>query len=154
MLHWHDLNSRYGFSDGDVYPDGVMETRRVYMFAINKAAEAAGSDYRVVRCDNGGIHNQTLISIIKAHEFVNPPGPRGEPMYATDLDSAVHPEFENDDLIYRLTDVGFRKAVEWAFRAGLDGYVVPKGSGYHIDASGLATTMSSVKLLAVANPDH
>lgn len=61
MRFWDDMQTKYGFSDGDATPDGVEVYRTVYIRAVNRLAEQLGSQVRAVAYDRFGVHNSCLI---------------------------------------------------------------------------------------------
>ncbi len=63
MRFWEDMQSKWGFSDGNAVPDGVEVYREVYIRAVNKLAEQLGSNVRLVAYDRFGVHNWCLIMI-------------------------------------------------------------------------------------------
>lgn len=63
MRFWEDMQSKYGFSDGEAMPDGIEVYRDVYIRAVNQLAEQLGSGVRVVAFNRAGVHNWCLILI-------------------------------------------------------------------------------------------
>jgi hypothetical protein len=61
MRFWEDMQSKYGFSDGNAVPDGVEIYREVYIRAVNQLAEQLGSRVRAAAYDRFGVHNWCLI---------------------------------------------------------------------------------------------
>jgi len=61
MRFWEDMQSKWGFSDGNAVPDGIEVYREVYIRAVNKLAEQLGSSVRLVAYDRFGVHNWCLI---------------------------------------------------------------------------------------------
>ncbi|MBL8166193.1 MAG: hypothetical protein JNJ61_29690 [Anaerolineae bacterium] len=61
MRFWEDMQSKWGFSDGDAVPDGVEVYREIYIRAVNQLAEQLNSSVRVVAYDRVGVHNWCLI---------------------------------------------------------------------------------------------
>ncbi|MDX1991064.1 MAG: hypothetical protein SF029_01660 [bacterium] len=61
MRFWEDMQSKWGFSDGNAVPDGIEVYREIYIRAVNKLAEQLGSSVRLVAYDRFGLHNWCLI---------------------------------------------------------------------------------------------
>jgi|GEM_PF-1390612 hypothetical protein len=61
MRFWEEMQSKYGFSDGNVVPDGADLYRTVYIRAVNQLAEQLNSRVRAVAYDRAGVHNWCLI---------------------------------------------------------------------------------------------
>ncbi len=61
MRFWEDMQSKYGFSDGEAMPDGIEVYREVYIRAVNQLAEQLDSSVRVVAYNRAGVHNWCLI---------------------------------------------------------------------------------------------
>lgn len=61
MRYWDDMQTKFGFSDGDAVPPDAEARRAVYVQAINALATRLGSAYRVAAWDRGGMHNSCLI---------------------------------------------------------------------------------------------
>ncbi|MBI1281309.1 MAG: hypothetical protein GC179_24495 [Anaerolineaceae bacterium] len=61
MRFWEDMQSKYGFSDGEAMPDGIEVYREVYIRAVNQLAEQLNSGVRVVAFNRAGVHNWCLI---------------------------------------------------------------------------------------------
>ena len=61
MRFWEDMQSKYGFSDGEAMPDGIDVYREVYIRAVNQLAEQLNSSARVVAFNRAGVHNWCLI---------------------------------------------------------------------------------------------
>ncbi|MBI5668426.1 hypothetical protein FBR02_06730 [Anaerolineae bacterium CFX9] len=65
MRFWQDMQSKWGFSDGDAVPDGIEVYRTIYIRAVNQLAEQLGSSVRAAAYDRFGVHNWCLILIYK-----------------------------------------------------------------------------------------
>lgn len=61
MKYWEDMQSKYGFSDGEAVPEGAEVYREVYIAAVNAMAEKLGCAQRAVPYDRPGVHNWCLI---------------------------------------------------------------------------------------------
>jgi hypothetical protein len=65
MRFWDDMQTKYGYSDGDATPDGVEVYRTVYIRAVNRLAEQLGSRVRAVAYNRFGVHNSCLIILYR-----------------------------------------------------------------------------------------
>ncbi len=61
MRYWEDMQSKWGFSDGNAIPDGIEAYRTVYVQTVNRLAEQLGSTVRAVAYDRPGVHNWCLL---------------------------------------------------------------------------------------------
>lgn len=61
MRFWEDMQSKWGFSDGDAIPTGIEAYRTVYIRAVNRLAEQLDSQVRAVAFNRAGLHNFCLI---------------------------------------------------------------------------------------------
>lgn len=61
MRFWEDMQSKWGFSDGDAVPEGIEVYREIYIRAVNQLAEQLGSSVRIVAYDRFGVHNWCLV---------------------------------------------------------------------------------------------
>lgn len=61
MRYWEEMQSKWGFNDGEAIPEGVEYYRTVYIRAINRLAEQLGSQVRAVAFNRSGVHNFCLV---------------------------------------------------------------------------------------------
>lgn len=61
MKYFEEMRTKRGFSDGNAIPEGVEEYRKVYIAAINKAAEKFDTKLEAYPYDRQGLHNHCLI---------------------------------------------------------------------------------------------
>jgi hypothetical protein len=66
MRYWEDLNSKWGFGDGDDVPPDARALRHVYVREINRLAAKLKSKVRLIAYDGGGMHNNARILRISA----------------------------------------------------------------------------------------
>ncbi len=64
MKYWDQMQSKYGFEDGDAVPGGIEVYRRAYILAVNALAAAKGSHVRVIPYDRPGCHNWCLVGFV------------------------------------------------------------------------------------------
>lgn len=69
MRFWNDMQSKYGFGDGDAVPDGVEVYRAVYIRAVNQLAAQLGSAVRATAYDRAGVHNWCLVLFYRAEDL-------------------------------------------------------------------------------------
>lgn len=60
MQYFNEMNSKYGFSDGDTIPSEAVECRTVYVKVLNKLLERFNSLSRILPFDRTGCHNWCL----------------------------------------------------------------------------------------------
>lgn len=100
MDYWEEMNSKWGFSDGEAVPPDAEQRREVYVTAINRLAERLGSAYRVEAYDRPGMHNWCLI-----------------------LNVAVGKTREDTLQGQERSDAALEEAIEIASLMNLDGYI-------------------------------
>jgi hypothetical protein len=61
MRFWDDMQSKWGFNDGEAIPEGVEAYRTVYIRAVNRFAEQLDSQVRAVAYNRFGVHNFCLV---------------------------------------------------------------------------------------------
>ena len=61
MRFWEDMQSKWGFSDGEAIPAGIEDYRTVYIRAVNRLAEQLDSQVRAVAFNRAGLHNFCLV---------------------------------------------------------------------------------------------
>jgi hypothetical protein len=109
MRFWEDMQSKWGFSDGDAVPDGVEVYRNIYIRAVNQLAGELGSGVRLVAYDRFGVHNWCLILIytlvdLQSHDV--------EDFTAhTDIDAEI-----------AQTDEALEEAIRQAYELDLDSF--------------------------------
>src|SRR4051794_25024654 len=69
MRFWNEMQSKYGFADGEAIPEGVDVFRAVYIRAVNVLAAQLGSTVRAVVYDRPGIHNSCLILFYRVSDL-------------------------------------------------------------------------------------
>jgi hypothetical protein len=72
MNYWDDMQSKFGFGDGEAVPEGAECYREVYISVVNALAEKLGSGVRAVPWDRPGCHNWCLILFAKAGKLDTP----------------------------------------------------------------------------------
>lgn len=71
MKYWEEMQSKWGFGDGDATPPDAYECRAVYVEAVNVLAERLGSAYRYEAYDRGGLHNDCMIATRRADQTLD-----------------------------------------------------------------------------------
>lgn len=61
MRYWDEMQSKWGFNDGEATPEGIKHYRTVYIRAVNRLAEQLGSQVRAVAYNRFGLHNFCLV---------------------------------------------------------------------------------------------
>lgn len=61
MRFWEEMQSKWGFHDGEAIPEGVEAYRTVYIRAVNRLAEQLDSQVRAVAYNRCGLHNFCLV---------------------------------------------------------------------------------------------
>ena len=73
MRFWDDMQSKWGFNDGDAIPEGVEAYRTVYIQAVNRLAEQLDSQVRAVAYNRFGLHNYCLILLYHVDDLKDVP---------------------------------------------------------------------------------
>ena len=119
MQYWEEMDSKYGFSDGEAYPAGILIYRDIYIKTVNKLAEKHGSAVRVIPFDRGGCHNTVMKFEVSKDWYEKEYLPKQKGEY---LESYAPPA---DTLPERAEiDDGFRAAIEEAMDLDVDGFVI------------------------------
>ncbi len=79
MMYFDEMQTKYGFNDGDSMPQGIDAYRSVYLQAMNHLLEQYGSSVRLEAYDRPGLHNSCLIVRIPATPPKNPDARDPEP---------------------------------------------------------------------------
>lgn len=84
MRYWDDMQTKYGFSDGNAIPPDAEVCREIYVRTMNLLLEKHESKVRVMPYDRPGTHNPLLIvnvpvDLFKDKEGFNPPDKWEEP---------------------------------------------------------------------------
>jgi hypothetical protein len=110
MRYWNDMQTKFGFSDGEAVPDGVGIYRAIYIRAVNRLAEQLGSKVRATAYDRAGMHNWCLILFYDTNDLVG-----------LAIDELVQPL----DLSAkgRDEDEGMHEAIRQAYLLELDNFV-------------------------------
>jgi hypothetical protein len=110
MRFWDDMQSKWGFSDGDAVPDGVEVYREIYIRAVNQLAEQLGSSVRVVAYDRFGVHNWCLVLMYTLADL---------------WDHQVEDFTAHTDINAEITqaDEALEEAIRQAYELELDGFV-------------------------------
>jgi hypothetical protein len=66
MRYWDDLQSKWGFGDGDEVPPDARALRHVYVREINRVAAKLKSKVRLIAYDGCGMHNNARILRVSA----------------------------------------------------------------------------------------
>lgn len=61
MMYFEEMQTKYGFSDGNSIPIGIEKYRAVYCKCLNAMLYMNDSKIRVIPYDRGGCHNWCLI---------------------------------------------------------------------------------------------
>lgn len=61
MRYWEEMQSKWGFHDGEAIPEGIEHYRAVYIRAVNRLAEQLDSQVRTVAYNRCGLHNFCLV---------------------------------------------------------------------------------------------
>lgn len=69
MKYWPDLQSKWGFNDGELYPAGVEVYRDVYLRVVNRLAELLSSNVRIIPHDLYSSHNSLRLAKVSATWF-------------------------------------------------------------------------------------
>lgn len=109
MRFWEDMQSKWGFSDGDAVPDGVEVYRDIYIRAVNQLAGELGSSVRVVAYDRFGVHNWCLILMYKLAD-----------LHAHDVEDFTAPTDINAEIAQ--TDEALEEAIRQAYELDLDSF--------------------------------
>ena len=109
MRFWEDMQTKFGFNDGEAIPDGVDIYRSIYIRAVNRLAEKLNSQVRVAAYDRCGVHNFYLIVTHNLNDLV---GYEGDLTEHTDLQAN-----EAD------ADEAMEEAISQAQELDLDNYV-------------------------------
>lgn len=100
MHYWDEMQSKWGFNDGESIPPHIDLYRSVYIQAVNAIAEELGSEYRARAYDRAGLHNWCMVVTV--------------PKDATDPEAPGVPEG---------WDGALRRAIALADEMQLDDYV-------------------------------
>lgn len=109
MKYLDQMVDKYGFNDGDSQPTDAKASREVYVYVVNRRAEALKSLYRIASFDRPGCHNTVMLVYVEAAKL--PP----------DWDGNLPNEVETASL--EQCDDAFQDALSWANDLELDGYV-------------------------------
>jgi hypothetical protein len=135
MRFWEDMQSKWGFSDGNAVPDGVEVYREVYIRTVNKLAEQLGSSVRLVAYDRFGLHNWCLILI---HQLSD--------LQARGIENfAAHVDIDANTVG---TDEAMEEAIRQADELELDGFVEVSVSL----ADDFETFMTELRSIAEGDP--
>ena len=69
MKFWDDMQTKFGFDDGDSIPGGMTIYRDVYLKVVNELAKRNGSQYRYVPFNRPGCHNYYMVSPVPSQWF-------------------------------------------------------------------------------------
>lgn len=114
MMYFEEMETKWGFNDGNSVPDGATVYRKVYVLALNKLLEKHNSNVRVVAYNRDGVHNFCLICRVTAEEFK-----KISEEDVTSGDSTLGTGWTEPD-----KDEGYEKAFEEAMEAGLDDMIL------------------------------
>ena len=73
MRYWEEMQSKWGFNDGEAIPEGVEHYRTVYIRAVNRLAEQLNSQVRAVAYNRCGLHNFCLVLFHNLTDLVDVP---------------------------------------------------------------------------------
>lgn len=111
MHYWEEMQSKWGFSDGDAVPAGASVYRKIYIQAVNRLAEQLNSDVRAVAYDWMGLHNYCLILFHRLADL-------------KDIPVAQYTEHVAIDAPVVQPDEAMQDAIGYAHDAELDNWVV------------------------------
>lgn len=111
MHYWEEMQSKWGFSDGDAVPAGASIYRQVYIQAVNRLAEQLNSEVRAVAYDRMGVHNYCLILFHRVEDLKDIPVAQ----YTEHVDIAA-PVVQPDEAM--------QDAIGYAHDADLDNWVL------------------------------
>lgn len=60
MKYFQEMDTKWGFEDGNCVPPDAEKCREVYIKVLNKLLEKNGSDCRIIEFDRPGVHNWCL----------------------------------------------------------------------------------------------
>ena len=136
MKYFEEMQSKYGFSDGDATPNGIEEYRTAYILAINALAARLGSSNRAFAFDRAGMHNWCFVLFTGDTEALNV-GPEN----LTDGTAiAGGPRYS----VVERVDDAMNRAIELAQDKQIDGYVAVTVECS--DASEIISDMASTPL--------
>ena len=69
MRYWDEMESKWGFDDGEDVPEDADMYRRIYVQAVNALAEKHGSEMRAAAYNRPGAHNWCLIMLITTADY-------------------------------------------------------------------------------------
>lgn len=69
MRYYEEMQSKYGFSDGNAIPDGIELYRTAYIRTMNKLLGKHGSRFRLAAFDRAGLHNWCMLFTVPLEEF-------------------------------------------------------------------------------------
>lgn len=129
MIHYEDMRSKGGFSDGEAVPRLAWVFRSIYITALNHAAEKLGSNVRVVAYDRPGMHNPCLLIHVTVPMFMD----MGCDKLGNGDPTASHPEvfevMQRHGVPERVwPDEGFIEAEEVVTNMEVEQYVTTRGT--------------------------
>src|SRR5262249_8325871 len=125
----YEMDTKYGFQDGDAVPPDAWAARTVYVHALNVLLARHGSQVRVMAYDRPGVHNECMILTVTTRFYEQAGVDVGE-QGGTEEDLAK-------------PDPAHHAAVEEAKELYLDQYVKVH---VEIDSSGLDDALSIQEL--------
>jgi hypothetical protein len=105
MRFWNDMQSKWGFNDGEAIPEGIREYRTVYLQAVNRLAEQLDSQVRAVAFNRTGLHNFCLILFHWGDDLKDIPAEQ----YTDHVDiraAVVEPDAAMQEAIYQAHELG------------------------------------------------
>jgi len=115
MKYFDEMQTKWGFADGEAVPSGAEHYRTAYILAVNALAVRTGSEYRAYAFDRGGMHNWCLILFTCDQE-----AREAEPVSLTLTDGGIGPSRYT---CAEKCDDAMDRAVELAHDKEIDGYV-------------------------------
>lgn len=69
MKYFSDMNTKYGFNDGESVPNEAWEIRKIYCTVLNALLEKNKSKCRIVPFNRSGVHNPCMWIRIEKNSF-------------------------------------------------------------------------------------
>lgn len=120
MRYWDEMRNKYGFSDGDAIPDGVLAYRQMYIQVVNTLAQQLESKVRAVPYDRIGMHNRCLIVFIGAEEVASIPN---ESHFGAKWAENAQTRLMQDNFLDANTDTAMKQAIDFAHDLDLHEYI-------------------------------
>lgn len=137
MQFWSEMDTKYGFSDGEAIPPGIETYREVYLRAMNALLKRFDSNIRVVAYDRGGCHNWCLFLRVNKDAYAKMM--KANP--ASVLDGSGISITSSEVTTEPKPDEAYQKALGAAYELDLDDYVEVKVT---VDRKSLEAALTQV----------